>query len=62
MSTRAGGVLCKDGWEVRVVVQALQSNAMLKFYNYKVKHSLSQVVFGGEVDKMSQVREDERRE
>jgi len=35
MSTRAGGVLCKDGWEV---------------------------VFGREVDKMSQVREEKGRE
>lgn len=35
MSTRAGGIICKDGWEV---------------------------VFGGDVVKMSQMREDERRE
>ena len=34
--------------------------AILQFY--KVKHFLFQVVFGREVDKMSQVREDERRE
>ena len=43
-----------------VIVQTLQSNAMLQFY--KVNHFLFQVVFGREVDKMSQVREDERRE
>ena len=51
-----------QGWVggERVVVQTLQSIAILQFY--KVKHFLFQVVFGGEVDKMSQVREDERRE
>ena len=61
MSTRAGGILCKDGWEVCVVVKHYH-HSITQGSGAKVKLFLSQVVFGGEVDKNIQDRVDGGRE